>query len=776
MDYFSCSLYHKSSAYKKFVPHINTTRPLISDPPQNNASTPQLKRTNTATSKMSQPQNDKIPIINLHFESANIPSDGVNTQDFLCVMSVFGKNGWEKYARTEANFSNFSRKWIQPITILGDNKLLRFELYQITSDLYSLRHQKYIGDCQAELKDILAKDIFKIDIRLSYEFTRFARGSNLKSAPRLIIKHRKLERNRKGSLFFKMTYVNQVRLPKLSFKPSHYFEIELVENDILVYRSNTVKLNPKSVSVFDTVDFNQQLHFGSILTPIRFKLHEVGKTDKVLFEFETTVDCLMEMSTMKYPIGDSRGFVVGEFDIFFIGENQRMQIDDLKINGISFQSIFAFDFSDGKKSSDTFRIALTEVFDSLNNISQLKPYTAFGFGCFPESHNVFTFNNSIAFRTMKKLFNSYYNCLMKIESTPKESKLTPVIKRAKRIAVEKWHECQAFSIVSIFTSGLNVVDFDEAVEAMVNCSQFPIIFLIITLNSSKNKFASLTCTSKDQYLKKIKNSENHESSEIDPIFSRKMIDVIFYGNTIMNQPSNLQAASKSVSKMIHDWGGVYNSLFYSNTKSFANLNLGKLPSSTSFDHLSGISSSFGSFNMSQSSKSYLALNQIESSKSETETEPTVESDNENEVYESKGYFDNENSIITDNKSDSQNVNQKQNDKDNQSDNSNENEDQNENDNENQNDNENKNQNSSKNENQSSSNENQDSNDNDNENKNDNNENENNGENENDHKNENQNNNLNNDDETNQNIGNHNNQHPPKNSRRVHFSNIIQTGI
>ncbi|KAK8884526.1 hypothetical protein M9Y10_043640 [Tritrichomonas musculus] len=651
MDYFSCDLYRKSSAYKSFVSHINSTRPLRVGQFQSNTSHP--RRSHSTKEKFLSKPTDYQTVFNLHFESDSIPSDGVNTQDFLCVMSVFGKGGWEKYARTEANFSYFSRRWIQPITVLGSNKLLRFELYQVTSDLYSLRHQKYIGDCEAELKDILSKDIFQIDIRLSYEFTRLARGSNLTSTPRLIIKHRKLEKNRKGSAFFKMTYENQIKLPKLSFKPSHYFEIEIVENNILVYRSNVVKLNPKFISVFDTVDFNLQLHFGSLTTPVRFKLHEVSKADRVLFEFETTVECLMQMSTMKYPIGNNQGFVIGEFDIHFIGENSKSKIDDLKINGISFQSIFAFDFSDGKKVCDSFRMALTEVYDSLNGIAQLKPYTAFGFGCFSEKHNVFTFNNSITFKTMKKLFVSYRDCLLKIEKTPKESKLTPVIKRAKRIAMDKWNESETFSIVSIFTTGLNIVDFDESIDAMMNCEQYPIIFLIITLNSVKNKFTSLTSKCKSQYLHSLANIEEPTSDLQDSPNSRQILEVVFFGSAIMNHPSNLQNVKKSVSKMVQDWGGIDHSLLNQRAQSYNNLPIGKLPASTSFDNLSGIVTNHSNKSLlTTSSKSYLELNKLSelnkttspsftATETETETEPALESDNEVEVYESRNSLDKE---------------------------------------------------------------------------------------------------------------------------------------
>lgn len=543
MDCYTCSLYRKSSALNSFIPHVNSPHPLRII---KNHSTKTKQNFHSDASLLANQDNPMIspPIINLHFESENIPGDGINDQDFLCVMSIFGHNGWEKYARTEANFSNYSRKWIQPITVLAENKLLRFELYQIISDLYSLRHQRFIGDCEIELKEILATDKLRLPILLSYEFLRFINSPKLTEDPCLIIKHRELEQNTKGSFFFKMTYTNHVKYSAISFKPSHYFEIEMVDNDILVYRSNTVKLNPKCSSIFDTVEFNQQLLSGSSLfTPIRFKFHEVSKTDTVIFEVETTLDALTAVSITKYPVDNLQGFSIGQFEVTFIGANQTLRIDDLKLNGVSFQPIYAIDFSDGKKSSDTFKSILCNVGDALNLITQIRPLISFGFGNFSEKHNVFAYAKSYYFESAKKMIQSFYERLLTIEKTSTESSLVAVIDRCRRLAVGKWHDLRAFTVATIITSGTFVVDYEEAVNLMVDSDGLPIVFLLLTMNAPKNKFINLI------------HKEKNLTSTVNPNkkTSRKLLKVIPYGTQFINQFTNLKNVARSVSKMIHLW-------------------------------------------------------------------------------------------------------------------------------------------------------------------------------------------------------------------------------
>ena len=527
MDCFTCQLYNHWSAFNSFLPHINSKRSL-------------------------KQESEFSKIFNLHIESENLPSDQENNADFLCVAYYFGHDGWEKYARTEVNFSQFCKKWIQPVTILSNMELFRFEIYQIISDFYSLKHQKLIGDCEVTTKELLKNNSgIKIPLRLSLNFSKF---QNDAKKPSLIIKHRELQNNTKGSFYFKAKYTSFMHQSMYSFlltKPSYYFEIEIVENNILVYRSNYMKLTSNQC-LFDSIEFNQQLLIGNSLTnPIRFILHEVSKKDTVLLSFETTIDALSYLSLSKYPIDNVQGFSVGEFEINFIGSNLYKRIDDLRLSGISFQTMFALDFSCGKQSCDSFRVVLNEVGDSLNNLAQQRPYIAFGFGCINDKQNIFTFRKSVYYNSIKTLSNSYKESIIKIEKLPKKSKMIPAIEYAKKLAIQKWNESQIFSIITFITNG-NLEDASESISNIVGSENLPIIFIIVTTSSIKNK---LTIYNNKEHFA-LSRQLNEQPAK------RKMFKIVYYTNGIVNLPQNLKNLKNIVIEMIQEWANVDKKLKY----------------------------------------------------------------------------------------------------------------------------------------------------------------------------------------------------------------------
>ncbi|OHT14074.1 hypothetical protein TRFO_15586 [Tritrichomonas foetus] len=525
MDCFVTQEYRRLWSLKSVTAHINASKPLIQN--------------QTAGTK----------IINIHVAADNLPNDGTIGSDYICVMSVFGPKGWEKYARTEVSWEKKNMcqptiEWIQPFSITYDPEglhLLHFEIYQITSDFYSLKHQKRIGECDSDISTLMreikrSEDFLKVQIHPFYEDG--VDSFHSEHTPYLKIRYTDVNMKVSGSFFIKAAF--QSKCNHRFFKPSIFFTIE--KDNIPFFMSDTQKLEKKCS--FEMIELSQQLSCGENLdSQLKLNIFENSKKVKAIGSFFTTINELSGASESDFEIKNEKGCTIGTFIINFIGKSKAQRIDDLQLRGISVQSCFALDFSAGKSVCDSYRMVLNGVGDSLNSISQIKPYRAFGFGIIDnQKQGIFSITKEKCgeFSSVQKIMDKYRSKLFKCV-IPQTAKLYPVIKHTKQKAIEKWNQYRIFTIVTIITDG-NITDVQKTIDKLAECDDVPICYIIVTIKSKKNPLRSALC----QAHGKVIHSNGTKTK-------RRVFKMLYYANKFVNQPHNLEDAAHAATKMIHEW-------------------------------------------------------------------------------------------------------------------------------------------------------------------------------------------------------------------------------
>lgn len=516
MDCYTTHDYRESMIYRSVSSRVNALKPLIQE-------------------------GDK-KIINIHVSTRELPNDGENNPDFICAMSIFGENGWEQYARTEVSWKNKFHEWVRPLTITYDPNglhLLHFDLYQITSDLFSLQHQKLVGNCEIDISTLINHKNRCIIVPIS---PIGADGNTFKAEEKyeLTIKYSEIDLSIFGSFFLKASFVS-TKSSHHFIKPHIFFTVE--RDGIPFYMSNALKL--QSRVDFEPFEMIQQFACGKDKTsPVTFFIHKRTSTVETIGKCTTSIDKLTKQSETKLEVKDANMKTIGILGICFIGKVDSPRIDDIRLRGISVQAIYALDFSSGPNSCDAYRMVLNEVGDGLCSLTQCKPYYAFGFGVLNENikQNLFsiTHESDEVFSSIQRIMDEYRKKLLKSVS-PRYSKLCPVIKHAKQVAVERWNQNKIFSVVIIISDG-KMVDLEQAVELISSIDNFPLCFLIITVKTPKNPLIKTFA----HHHGRVTNSQNSTSR-------RKIVKVLYYSNSLLNQLHSLHKARVKTENMIQDW-------------------------------------------------------------------------------------------------------------------------------------------------------------------------------------------------------------------------------
>lgn len=520
MDCYSDYEYSKSTSPRMVAAHVNAIRKIY--------------------------HNDSgVRIINIHVSAGDLPNDGKNRPDFICVMSTFGAKKWEKYARTEVSWESKIHEWVRPFTITYDPNglhLLHFDIFQIISDLFSLKHQRRVCECEIDINALInSKDkcvIAPLVEVLDENYIVETKGSYY-----LTIKYTDVDLSLFGSYFIRTSFIH--KLPKKIIKPHIFFTIE-TQNHIPIFVSNTHKLH--KVIQFDMFEINKQFIVQKDNAPLTFYVHDNFNSNEVIGSFETTLQALTGASKAQEEVLNRDGKTIGYFEFYFFRSVDTPRVDDMRLRGILIRSIYAIDFSAGINCCDDYVMVLREIGNSLNFIAQMKPFQAFGFGLFKNQpkETLFSISNEKknTFSSIQKIMNGFKKTLAKT-ITPHNSLLAPVIKHCKQDAIDKWKENNVFSIVTIITDG-KILDLNKAIDEIVSCDQVPICFLLITNKKPKN----ILVKSFTNIHGIVTNSEGKKTK-------RRIIRLLYYANSIVNKPHNLRKAGDAVVKMIQEWGEVY---------------------------------------------------------------------------------------------------------------------------------------------------------------------------------------------------------------------------
>lgn len=484
-------------------------------------------------------------IININVSAADLPNDGKNNPDFICVMSIFGAKGWKKYARTEVSWENKVHKWVRPFTITYNPNglhLLHFDIFQITSDLYSLKHQKQVCECEIDISDLIKQENHRLVVPL-VEVLKENEDYAQDGAYTLSIKYEDVDMSLVGSYFIRSSFTP--KLPKRMIKPHIFVTIE-TNDRTPIFISDTHKLH--KIVHFDIAEISKQFIVQKDNLPLRFFIYDTTLHNEMIGSFETTLEALTSVNKAQEEVKNKDGKTIGYFEFNFFKSVDTPRLDDLKLRGISICSVYSIDFSAGINSCDDYVMVLREIGDSLNLIAQMKPYYAFGFGVFKgqQKESLFTISpeKKHEFSSIQKIMNGFKSTLLKAV-TPHNSLLYPVIKHVKQDAIEKWKAKKAFSIVTIITDG-KIKDLPRAIDEIVTCDQVPICFLIVTSKKTKN----ILVTAFDDIHGIVTDSKGEKTK-------RRILKLLYYANSIVNKPNNLRKAGEAAVKMIQEWGEIY---------------------------------------------------------------------------------------------------------------------------------------------------------------------------------------------------------------------------
>ena len=520
MDCYSVHEYAKTTSPRMVCAHINALHKLYCD-------------------------ENGCRIINIHVSAADLPSDGKNNPDFICVMSIFGAKGWKKYARTEVSWENRVHKWVRPFTITYNPNglhLLHFDVFQITSDLFSLKHQKQVCECEIDITDLLSQKDQCLTVPL-VEVLEEDEYYAQEGAYTLTIKYCDVDMSIVGSYLIRSSFTP--KLPKKLIKPHIFITIES-KDGIQIFISDTHKLH--KIIQFDMVEISKQFLVQKGNEPLIVNVHDADNHNCVIGSFETSIDALSSVSKAQEEVMNRNGKSIGYFEFNFFKSVDTPRLDDLKLRGISIRSVYSIDFSAGISSCDDYVMVLREIGDSLNFIAQMKPYSAFGFGVFKgqEKESLFAISTEKKneFSSIPKIMNGFKKTLSKAV-TPHNSLLYPVIKHAKQDAIDKWREKRSYSIVTIITDG-KIKDLQKAIDEIFLCDSLPICFLIVTNKKPKNilvpAFTSIHGI--------VTNSKGEKTK-------RRIVRLLYYANSMVHKPHNLRKAGEAAVKMIQEWGEIY---------------------------------------------------------------------------------------------------------------------------------------------------------------------------------------------------------------------------
>lgn len=444
------------------------------------------------------------PIVEIHISGKNLAKLDLTSQsDPMCVLYTNQNGQYSEQDRTEVIKNNANPNFVKTFKsyyIFEMNQPLRFEIYDVDSNLSSLKKHDFIGYVETDLQYLVSNLGNALTFDIFHDKKSGDRGQLIITCEQT----KESNVNLLGEL-----HVEKLQKMKTFAKNNPFFEISKqteIGHDIIVYRSKTKQKCYRCTFKQFSIPLHA-LYSNGLDDRITISIfdHRKKKEPKIIGKYTTTIRHFLESVQSKFELPNGHGkFWFEKLEIVHVPT-----FADYLRSGLQLKMITAIDFtsSNGYPDSKSSRHFFSDDPSQLNQYQQTimsvgqilakydkdQKFPVYGFGakiketkkvsyCFPLNFN----ESNPNVLGLDGILSTYKEAIPKIKFWG-PTYLSDIIRMATKHAIENFEASKTYTILLVMTDGL-IEDMVATKDAIVEASDKPLSIIIVGVGDEKFDF------------------------------------------------------------------------------------------------------------------------------------------------------------------------------------------------------------------------------------------------------------------------------------------------